>query len=138
MVGIKEMAPLYTAFDRTTYSELIPRHLHDFLTLPPEVLQAFSEGAFSVQLSIRQFCCVGLDEAQEIMINKERKVAIVRPSKENMHTLSNTIQVCASMVTSLTTELFPERYERHIKEAISLKPSLTQQKVQSNGNCSEK
>ena len=44
----------------------------------------------------------------------------------------------ASMVTSLTTELFPERCKRHIKEAISLKPSLTQQKVRSNGNCSEK
>ena len=132
MVGIKQMAPLYTAFDRTTYSRLIPRHLHDLLTFPPEVLQAFSEGAFSVWLSTRQFCSVGLDEAHEMKINKECKAAIVRPSKENMHTLSNTIQFRASMVTSLTTELFPERSKRHTKEAITLKPSLTQQKVEEN------
>ena len=62
MVGIKEMATLYTVLDCTTYSRLILRHLHDLRIFPPEVIQAFSEGAFSVQLSTRQFCCVGFDE----------------------------------------------------------------------------
>ena len=50
MAGLKEMAPTFWAFDRTTYCKLIPDHISDLKTFPPEVLHSFMLCCFSVGL----------------------------------------------------------------------------------------
>ena len=37
LASLKQMA-VFTAYDRTTYQKLIPRHLAELLQAPPEVL----------------------------------------------------------------------------------------------------
>ena len=88
MAGLKEMAPTFWAFDRTTYCKLIPDHISDLKTFPPEVLHSFMQGCFSVAFTERISHCVALDEAHEMGINKGTKQLVVRPTEENMHRIS--------------------------------------------------
>jgi len=37
--SLRKMAPLFAAYDRTTYQQLIPNHLADIPTFPAHVLQ---------------------------------------------------------------------------------------------------
>ena len=52
IAALKEMAPLFWAFDRPTYSRLVPDHLSDITKFPKEVVQCFQRGGFAV--SFRQ------------------------------------------------------------------------------------
>lgn len=51
MYSIKEMAPIFSAYDRTTYQRLIPRHIAELLRAPPELLSCLEDGGFVVSLS---------------------------------------------------------------------------------------
>ena len=44
MYCIKQMAPLFSAYDRTTYQRLIPRHVAELLRAPPELLHCLQNG----------------------------------------------------------------------------------------------
>ena len=46
--ALKAMAPLFAAYDRTTYQQLIPHHLADLQTFPAKVLQSLEAGGFAV------------------------------------------------------------------------------------------
>ena len=83
--SIKEMAALFFAFNRPHYQKLISQHLSDLLTLPHAIQQ---RGYFVVSIKGRQWHSVAIDEAHEMMINKDLKSAIVRPNKEIMDRLS--------------------------------------------------
>lgn len=50
MASLKQMAALFTAYDRMTYQKLIPRHIAELLRAPPEVLSCLQRG-FAVSLS---------------------------------------------------------------------------------------
>ena len=107
--SLKEMAAVFTAYDRTTYQKLIPRYIAEMLRAPPEVLSCLQRGGFAVsltgmativhmqgcsmaQLTIFDFLyvstgklmhSVGIDEAHEMCINKEGKSSFIRPTKDN-------------------------------------------------------
>lgn len=51
LASLKQMAALFTAFDRTTYQRLIPRHIAELLRAPPEVLSSLQKGGFAVSLT---------------------------------------------------------------------------------------
>jgi len=87
MAGLKEMAPTFWAFDRTTYCKLIPDHISDLKTFPPEVLHSFMQGCFSVTCT-ECISHVALDEAHKMEINKGTKQLVVCPAEENMHRIS--------------------------------------------------
>ena len=46
LYGVKQVAPLFAAFDRPHYQKLIPCHLHEVLSMPSEVISKFENGAF--------------------------------------------------------------------------------------------
>lgn len=75
------MAPLFAAYDRTTYQQLVPHHLADLQTFPDPVMQSLKEGAFAVCIVEGKGHAVALDEAHEMCINKDMKSAVVYPSK---------------------------------------------------------
>ena len=79
--SLKMMAPLFTAYDRTTYQQLVPHHLADIQTFPDVVLASLQAGSFAICILEGKGHAVALDEAHETCINKDMKHAVVRPSK---------------------------------------------------------
>ena len=51
MYSVKEMAPLFSAYNRITYRKLIPQHIAELLRAPPELLSCLQNGGFVVSLS---------------------------------------------------------------------------------------
>ena len=76
------MIPVFTAFDRPTYCKVLPQHLADCLLLPAHILEDLKQGGFSVSITGRPWHSVGLDEAHEMLINKDCKQLVVHPTKE--------------------------------------------------------
>ena len=74
--SIKLMAPMFEVLDRQTYQRLIPRHLMDLAQMPAELLHELENGGFTVRLRI------ALDECHKTKINRDAKMAVVRPSVE--------------------------------------------------------
>ena len=79
--SLKQMAPLFSAYDRIHYQRLIPHHLADLKTFPSKILDCFEAGAFSVSLTGVKGHSTALDEAHEMCINKDMKAAVARPTK---------------------------------------------------------
>ena len=82
LYGVKQVAPLFAAFDRPHYQKLIPCHLHEVLSMPSEVISKFENGAFVCNITGTSIHSVALDEAHEMLVNKDLKTSIVRPTKE--------------------------------------------------------
>lgn len=109
MGSLKMLVPVFSAFDRPIYQELIPRHLHDVLTMPSNVLHHLQKGSFSVRFSPSEWKGTAVDEAHEMKINKDAKLAVVHPSKQRMSFLSNYLSFRAKCVENITEQIFPER-----------------------------
>ena len=106
--SLKMMSPFLSALDRPTYQCLIPSHLKTIATLPPPLIEHFEDGGFSVRLSNTDWHAVGLDECHEMMINKDAKMAVIRPSEEKMDFISNSIQFRSACLRNLQHQLFSE------------------------------
>ena len=106
--SLKLLAATFSAFDRPIYQELIPRHLKDVLTMPPNILHHLRKGSFSVRLSPTEFHGVALDECHEMKINKDAKLAVIHPSKHKMEFLSNYLSFRAACVDNLKKQVLPE------------------------------
>ena len=81
--SLKLMAPLFTAFDHPTYQKLISNHIADILDMPPSLLM-LKQGGFVVSISGREGHSVAIDEAHKMLINKNIKEAVVKPSEDYM------------------------------------------------------
>ena len=108
MAALKQMAPVFTAFDRPKYSKLIPLHIKEMLSFPEEIKSHLSRSGFSVSILGRTCHSVGVDEAHEMCINKECKEYIIRPSGENMNRTALFLPVRAKAIKNLETQLFAD------------------------------
>ena len=99
------MAACFSAFDHPIYQCLISNHIVDVLHMPKPLLAFFMQGGFVVS---RHFHSVGIDEAHEMLINKQTKQAIVRPSKDYIDRISRYIPYRMKSLSNLKQKLFPE------------------------------
>ena len=105
MGSIKLMTPLFFALERPTYGKLLPQHLADCLTFPSTVLKS---GGFTVSITGRPWHSVASDEAHEMLVNKDLKQAIVRPSREYLTQIATFFPFRSQAMHNLQDQLFPE------------------------------
>jgi len=103
------MAPLFTAFDRPNYQQLISQHIVNMLTIPKEILSHLTRGGFTVSIRGRPCHSVGIDEAHEMCINKQCKEYITRPSADYINRTAMFLPVRAKAMNNTEAKLFPEK-----------------------------
>ena len=64
MGSLKEMCPLFTAFDRLNYRKIIPQHFSDIHRMPEHIKRYLCLGGFVCCLNANSFSAVGFDEAE--------------------------------------------------------------------------
>ena len=142
MISIKLMAPLFVAFDHSTYQKLISNHIHDLLNLPDSMLLMLSQGAFIVNICGREWHSVGIDEAHEMLINKQIKMSIVKPSEDYISRIASYITYRTIAQENLKNTLFPHnnKSSERISSLFSVKPNdkINEKNVQTQLHALEK
>ena len=115
MASVKLMAPIFSAYDHSNYSKLIARHISDVLSLPTSILSSFKEGCFVVSFTGKAWHSVGIDQAHEMGINKDRKTCIVRPTKDYINRIANYIPYRSKCLKNLQRQFFLEDDENNNK-----------------------
>lgn len=105
LFGIKQIAPLFAAFDRPHYQKLIPCHLHEVLLMPNEIINCFESGSFVCSVTGTSSRSVALDEAHEMLVNKDLKTTVVRPTKEYVDRIIHYYPVRAQALKSLKQQV---------------------------------
>ena len=109
MAAIKQMAALFTAFDRPNYQKLIPQHIVDMLTIPKEVLSNLQQGGFTVSILRRPCHSIAIDEAHEMCINWECKEFVTRPSADYINCTALFLPIRAKAMKNAEKELFERK-----------------------------
>ena len=117
--SLKLMAPVLRAFDRPTYGKLVPQHLADCLLLPKDIQQKFTSGGFTVSITGRAWHSIGLDEAHEMLINKDCKKAVVHPSKEFVSRMALYFPFRSKVIHNFQSQLGPVQTELEHKKSLS-------------------
>ena len=95
MLALKSMSCLFSAYDRPSYSKILPNHLADIQSYPTDLLGCLRAGGFTVKFTGH---AVALDEAHEMGINRDMKMK--RPTqtyiKKMTHFFSYRITLCWS------------------------------------------
>ena len=82
MASLKEMCPLFTAFDRVNYLKILPQHFAEILCLPENIRHCLEKGGVVCNVRGTKMHAVALDKAHEMLVNKDIKISVVRPSRE--------------------------------------------------------
>lgn len=99
-------------FDRQTYQELIPRHLYDLARSLDCIVTQLANGGFAARLSATDWRGGALDECHEMKINRDAKVAVIRPKPERMRYIANYLPFRAMCINNLKSQLLPETKNR--------------------------
>lgn len=106
MYAIKQIGPLFAAFDRPHYQKLIPCHLHEVFSMPEEVISCFENGSFVCNVTGSSVHSVALDEGHEMLVNKDLKTTIIRPTKEYVDRVVHYFPVRAQAMKALKSQVF--------------------------------
>ncbi len=97
----------------------------DIVTMPSSVITMFQQGAFVINISGRPWHSVAVDEAHEMLVNKDCKTSIVRPSPDYINRVAQYIPYRAKCIQNMKLQLFPDmdRKADEIQSAFSCKPA---------------
>lgn len=92
-------------FGQANLQKISAQHLADCLLLPDQVSQSFSSGGFSFSITGKPWHSVGLDEAHEMLINKDCKSAVIHPTKEFIKRMALYFPFHAKVLKNLQKQL---------------------------------
>ena len=107
MASLKEMCPLFTAFDRVNYLKILPQHFAEVLCLPENIRHCLEKGGFVCNIRGTKMHAVALDEAHEMLVNKDIKTSVVRPSREYLNRIMYYYPVRAKVCKQLKEQISP-------------------------------
>ena len=105
--SLKNMAALFSAYDRPCYQKLIPDHLAELQSYPAEVIDCFRAGGFTVKVKGGIGHAVALDEAHEMCINRDLKMAVARPTLPYLKKTAHFFSYRIKAHKQLMHQLFP-------------------------------
>ena len=103
--AVRMLTPIFHAMDRPVYLKLVPFHLAELKQFPPNIFQQLERGAFAVSISGHDGCCVALDEAHEMLINKEFKMAMNSTSMGSMSRLLHYLPYRSRVLKNLKDQI---------------------------------
>ena len=86
---------------------MLPRHIADLQIFPKEVVNFLKAGGFTVKLTDRLGHAVALDEAHEMCINHDIKMAVTRPTTAYLKKATSFFSYRIKSQKLLTSQLFP-------------------------------
>ena len=107
VASLKSMAPLFTAYDRPCYQKLVPNHIADIECYPDQLLECFRAGGFTVKVKGGIGHATALDEAHEMCVNRDLKMAVVRPTYAYLKKTNFFFSYRIKAQTQLASQLFP-------------------------------
>ena len=111
IASIKNIAALFSAYDRPCYQKLVPDHLADLQAYPPQVIDFFKAGGFTVKVKGRVGHAIALDEAHEMCINRDIKMAVVRPTQPYLKKTTHFFSYRIKAQKQFLSQLFPPTAE---------------------------
>lgn len=75
---------IYIYIDRPTYLRVLPQHISDLASYNEETLRCLEKGGFAANITGTQdkdLTSLALDEAHEMMINKDVKAGLTRTTE---------------------------------------------------------
>ena len=105
VAAIKLIAPISHALDRTSYLQILPRHIADIQCLPPSILKHFKSVGFIVNVSGKPFSDVAFDESHEMPINKDIKAAIRKVKSEYIQRICPYLPTRARILKTLKSQM---------------------------------
>ena len=101
------MVPLFCAYDRPCYQRLIPNHIADVHNYPAEIIDSFKKGGFTVKVKGGIGHSVAIDEAHEMLINRDLKMAVARPTTPYLKKTTHFFSCRIKAQRRFTSQLFP-------------------------------
>ncbi|XP_071949801.1 uncharacterized protein [Antedon mediterranea] len=102
---VLQVAPLFYALDRHRYLNILPFHIADLKSYPSHIRDFFSMGAFSVSITGDNWSCIAFDEAHEMVINKNVKMALTTTGQEGLTKLVHYLPHRTRSVCNLSSQL---------------------------------
>lgn len=120
MAAYKLMVPLFTAFDRFVYQQLIAQHIFDVNSFPQDLLKALEDGGFVV--SLRGCTChsIGVDEAHEMCINRDCKTSITKLSADYIQRIAKFLLVRSKAIKNFEEQVYTECKDINTNQTTSL------------------
>ena len=129
--SLKEVVAVYAAFDRQL---LIPNHLNDLALFPHYLTKHFKQGIFSIRLSQKDWYGVALDECHEMKINKDTKLAVIRPAPEIMTSITKYLPFKAQSVNNLLAQILPQTKKNTTCYTVTTRDRATMKHVNNHAN----
>ena len=135
LASVKSMAANFTVFNHPMYQKLISQHIMDVLHMPAELVKYFQKKCLHCILG-KVLHSVGLDESHEMLISKDVKQAVVRPSKDSINCIVNYIPYRVKNIDNFKSQILPRKKTTTSKATpIMYKPDHTAIKSSKNVMC---
>eukprot|EP00117_Sycon_ciliatum_P041621 scpid79628/ scgid4628/ len=105
IMALKLVAPMFHSLDRTNYLRLVPQHLAHLASMPSTILEPLRRGGFSVSLTGSYFNSVAFDEAHEMCINRDMKMAMVKTDSAYVDRMTFYLPHRAHMLSNFQEQL---------------------------------
>ena len=88
--------------------------------MPAPIIAMFKQGAFVVSIKGRAWHSVAIDEAHEMLVNKDCKSAVVRPLPDYINRIARYLPYRSKSLQNLKDQLIPSRHVLHPQSPLHL------------------